>query len=264
MRANMVPSKQQRESFENHGWLVLRSVVSTEHLAQLTRAFDHLMSSLLPTSSGESSLLQLPAACRTDDVLLRHLYEGVAEFARHLIGAPSIHLLQDALLLKLPSGDGSVEPHQDYTYTGFLDPAAIVSVGLALTNAAEKDGCLYVVDASHKWGLVGDFHVFSNELERSVHDVMSPAQRQLVEHAKVPLEVHAGDVTFHHCLTFHGSYPNSGLHPRKTIVTHLFSGDCKLARERLPLGTENWFETDGQDRLTGAEVPPAHARDVTA
>jgi hypothetical protein len=111
----MVPSDQQRESFEDHGWLVLRGVVSTERVARLTRAFDHLASSLLATGSGDSSLFQLPAACRSDDLLLRHLYEGVAQFACHLIGAPSIHLLQDVLLLKLPSGDGSVGPHQDYT-----------------------------------------------------------------------------------------------------------------------------------------------------
>jgi len=252
---HMVPSEQQRERFEDHGWLVLRGVVPTERVAQLTRAFDHRMSSLLPASSGESSLLQLPAACRTDEVLLRHLYEGVAELAGHLIGAPSMHLLQDVLLLKLPSGDGSVDPHQDYTYTGFLDPAAIVSVGLALTPAAEEDGCLYVIDASHRWGLVGELHVFSEELQRGIHDLLSPAQRDLLEHAKVPLEVHPGDVTLHHCLTFHGSYPNLGHHPRKTIVTHLFSGDCRLARGRLPLGAESWFETDDQDRLRGPRFP---------
>jgi phytanoyl-CoA hydroxylase len=251
----MLPSDQQRESFDDHGWVVLRGIVSPECLAQLNRAFDPLMSPLLASSSGESSLFQLPAVCRTDDVWARHLYAGVAEFARHLIGAPSIRLLQDALLLKLPSGDGSVEPHQDYTYTGFLDPAAIVSVGLALTDATEEDGCLYVVDASHKWGLVGGFHVFSDQLDRSIHDSLSPAQRELVEHAKVPLEVHAGDVTLHHCLTFHGSYPNTGLHHRKTVVTHLFSGDCKLARGRLPPGAEGWFETDDQDHLIGASFP---------
>ena len=98
--------------------------------------------------------------------------------------------------------------------------------------------------------------------------MLSPAQRDLVEHAKVPLEVHPGDVTLHHCLTFHGSYPNHGRHPRKTIVTHLFSGDCKLARGRLPLGAESWFETDDQDRLTGARfpqlTPKTRPRDPTA
>jgi ectoine hydroxylase-related dioxygenase (phytanoyl-CoA dioxygenase family) len=181
-----------------------------------------------------------------------------------LIGAPSIRLLQDVLLLKLPSGDGSVEPHQDYTYTGFLDPAAIVSVGLAVTDAAEEDGCLYVVDASHKWGLVGDLHVFAGELQRNVHELLSPAQRDLVEHARTPLQVHAGDVTIHHCLTFHGSYPNTGQHPRKTVVTHLFNGDCKLARGRLPRGAEGWFETDDQDHLTGASFPELYAKNVTA
>ena len=199
---------------------------------------------------------------RPSTVLLRHLYHGVAEFACHLIGAPSIRLLQDVLLLKLPSGDGSpegsVDPHQDYTYTGFLDSTSIVSVGLALTDATAEDGCLYVVDASHQWGLVGDLQIFSDALQRNVHDLLSPSQRDLVEHAKVPLEVHAGDATLHHCLTFHGSYPNTGRRPRKTVVTHLSSGDCRLVRERLPRGAEGWFETDDRDRLSGATFPLLH------
>jgi len=255
----MVPSDQQREAFDQHGWLVLRDVVPEERLAELTGAFDRLMSPA-PASSEESGLYQLPGACRTDHRVLRHLDDGLAEFACHLLGAPSIRLLQDVLLLKLPSGDGSIETHQDYTYTGFLVPAGIVSIGLALTDATEKDGCLYVIDASHKWGLLGDIQIFSSELERNLGDRLSPAQRELVEHAQVPLEVRAGDVSIHHCLTLHGSYPNAGANRRKTIVTHLFDGRCKLARGRLSPDALRWFGTDDQDRLTGANFPQLHPR----
>jgi hypothetical protein len=257
----MIPSEQQRESFGQRGWLVLRNVVPPERLADVTLAFDRLMSSFLSSGSAGPGLVQLPAVCRTDDVLLRHLREGLAEFACHLIGARAMRLLQDTLLLKAPSTDGAVGLHQDYTYTGYLDSPATVSISLALTDAAQQDGCVYVVDGSHKWGLVGGLQIFSSELQQQIHE-LSPHQRRLIENAKVPLEVRGGDVTIHHCLTFHGSYPNTRAGLRKNIVTHLFDGDCRLVRARLPREAEAWFETDGEGRVTGERFPELYVRNA--
>lgn len=66
-----------------------------------------------------------------------------------------------------------------------------------------------------------------------------------MQEATIPLEVRAGDVTIHHCLTLHGSGNNTSARPRKTIITHLFSGDCRLVSERLPRGARHQF-TDGK------------------
>jgi hypothetical protein len=102
-------------------------------------------------------------------------------------------------------------------------------------------------------------HVFSAQLQGDIQD-LSPIQRDLAENAKVPLEVRAGDVTIHHCLTLHGSFPNTRSRLRKNIVTHLFSSDCRLVRARLPRGAEVWFESDGQDHLTGDSFPELYAK----
>jgi hypothetical protein len=52
-------------------------------------------------------------------------------------------------------------------------------------------------------------------------------------------------------------------HPQplaENIVTHLFSGDCRLVRARLPREAEVWFESDGQDHLTGDRFPELYAK----
>jgi ectoine hydroxylase-related dioxygenase (phytanoyl-CoA dioxygenase family) len=95
--------------------------------------------------------------------------------------------------------------------------------------------------------------VFANELQNDLHAHLSTAQRERVERATIPLEVRAGDVTIHHCLTLHGSGHNTSARPRKTIITHLVSGDCRLVPERLPRAALGHFSTDDQGHLT----PPA-------
>ena len=58
--------------------------------------------------------------------------------------------------------------HQDYTYTGFLDPPNAVSVRVSLTASSVETGCMYVIDRSHRWGLLGELSVFSHELQPDV------------------------------------------------------------------------------------------------
>jgi len=227
--------------FDAHGWLVLRNVVTSERLRELNQVFDQLMQALVPKVPNEKNFWQFAGVCRSNPVLLQHLHDGLASLAARLLRAPGVGLLQDSLLYKLSGTEGSVATHQDYTYMGYLDSPSIVSIGLALTDAEVANGCLYVVDGSHRNGLEGDFHIYANRLQRTASD----------DRPNTPLEVRAGDVTIHHCLTSHGSYPNVTAHPRKTIVTHLFSSDCKLVRDRLPPEAQSHFRTDDQDHLMG-------------
>ena len=247
-------SSERRAAFEAHGWLVLRGVVCDRDLIELNRIYDNVM---MPTgaTSGERGVVHRPHACRTNGALLRHLYDGVAAVACDLLGAKSVRLLQDTLLLKYPSAAGSIALHQDYSYTGYLDPPSSLAAGLALNDATIDSGCLYVVDGSHRWGLVGGLHVLADALADDLDRRLSPSQRHDVEHGTIPLEVRAGDVTIHHCLTLHGSGDNRSDRPRKTIITHLFNGDCRVVPERVPSAAGQWFATDEHGRLAEPAFP---------
>ena len=240
---------EQHASFDERGWLVLRGVVPSSCLPALNDRFDRLMEPLSRPSDGGQGVLLLPGACSDHDPLLQHLYDGVAQVVGGLLRARRVRLLQESLLLKPSQSNGIVALHQDYTYTGFLDPPAMVSIGLALTDASIENGCLYVVDGSHKWGLIGEFDTSAHELRSGLANRLSPSQLRQIDHATLPLEVRAGDVTIHHCLTFHGSYRNASRQPRKAVVAHVFDGDCTVVPGRLPPHAAHRFTTDDRGHL---------------
>ncbi len=247
----MATSRERRAIFETRGWIVLRGVVEAPALVALNRAFDAL------TGAGDTrGVIQHPHASHADETFLRHLDEGVAAIACELLGARSVQLLQDALLLKPPARPaGSIALHQDYSYTGYLDRPSGLAVGLALTDAPVAGGCLHVVDGSHAWGLVGGLRVFAPGLEPDLESQLTPLQRAHVAASTVPLEVRAGDVTIHHCLTLHGSGGNTSARPRKTVIAHLIDGDSRVVRDRLPPGADAWFPVDDQGRLAASAFP---------
>jgi hypothetical protein len=113
---------EQDASFQERGWLVLRGVVPASRIPALNAEFDRLMERLSGQSDGDQGVLLLPGACSANDALLQHLYDGAAQVAGRLLRARRVRLLQEALLLKPAQRNGIVGLHQDYTYTGFLDP----------------------------------------------------------------------------------------------------------------------------------------------
>lgn len=241
-----------RAAFEARGWIVLRGVVPARGLVELSRTFDGLIG---PFDSGRG-VVQRPRASDADPAILRHLHAGLAAIAGDLIGARSVQLLQDALLLKPPGrAAGSIALHQDYSYTGYLEPPSGLAIGLALTHATRDSGCLQVVDGSNTWGLVGGLRLFAPGLESDLDARLTPAQRARVAEATIPLEVEAGDVTIHHCLTLHGSGANISRRPRKAIIAHLFDGDSRVVGDRLPADARPHFPIDADGRLSAAKFP---------
>ena len=252
-------ARERRAAFQARGWIFLRGVVPEPDLVAMNRVFDRLIGPW----DASGGVVQRPHASQADAAMLRHLHEGVAAIACDLLGARSVQLLQDALLLKPPSPAGTIALHQDYSYTGYLDRPSGVAVGLALNDAGADSGCLYVVDGSHAWGLVGGIHVFAAGLQPDLESCLTAAQRERVAAARVPLEVRAGDVTIHHCLTLHGSDGNTSARPRKTVIAHLIDGDSRVVPDRLPRGAESHFPVDANGHLAATAFPTLYRRETS-
>jgi ectoine hydroxylase-related dioxygenase (phytanoyl-CoA dioxygenase family) len=71
---------------------------------------------------------------------------------------------------------------------------------------------------SHRWGLLnqGNFYGQDADLMRSAIRVPEGENWSEVE-AVLP----AGGISFHNCLTFHGSGPNHSEQPRRSFAVHL-------------------------------------------
>ena len=150
--------------FVEHGWLVIRGGVDAARLAAARAAGDELMA---PHMSGAADVVlwQLPGDARARPVVIDLLVRsGVAELAAELLGDDEVRLLQEAFILKRRGAGGRILPHQDYSYTGYLDAPRALGVRFALEPETVQSGCMWVVDGSHRWGLVGGVHALGDGL----------------------------------------------------------------------------------------------------
>lgn len=141
--------------------------------------------------------------------------------AARLMGADTIRLWQDQLLHKPGGGfpEATAGWHQDLYYWGSaVSCDELLTAWVAFDDVTEDNGAVQVVAGSHQWGIVDDVSDFwSSDLD-SQEEAMAQAGRDV---EIVPLVMDAGQASFHHCLTLHGSRPNLTDSPRRGLAVHL-------------------------------------------
>ena len=242
-------------SLERDGSLIIRGVVRDHELAAMRDVFATLIPAITYPAGPTGVVWEVTGASRA--------YEPLAAIARDArfgalaakaLGAKRVQLLQDSLLYKPANDGGAVEWHQDHTYVGFLSPPHVLAIRIALHDEDDANGCMRVVDGSHRWGPVGNVTALSEPSVASLLPQLSREQHDAIEHAR-SLELAAGDVSIHHCLTLHQSPPNRSDRPRRTIILRMFDADCVLDRARLPAGAEQYFPTDDAGHLDPSAFP---------
>jgi len=241
------------ETFESTGAVVVRGVVAADEIARMAK----LVASLIPDSPHyPGGIVELTgAAVAYPELMAIACDRRFGELAKAVLRAERVQHLQDSLLYKCASTDASVVAwHQDHTYLGFLVPARIVSLRIALTHETVETGCMRVVDGSHAWGPLGPVRALSESNVASIEAVLTSAQREALAGARA-IELAPGDVSIHHCLALHGSGPNRGDRARTTIILRMFDGACVLDPARLPAGAETHFPVDDDGHLASSRFP---------
>lgn len=67
---------------------------------------------------------------------------------------------------------------------------------------------------------------FNKNLDHLKERFKGEAETRGLEWEDQPAIMKAGQVVFHHCLTFHGSGPNLSPHPRNALAIHMQGKDC--------------------------------------
>jgi phytanoyl-CoA hydroxylase len=225
----------ERDFFAAHGYLVVRGAVSASRVAELVSALDQVLPEQHYARGGGGRPLEVAGISRGSPEIARHTHHRLlAALGADALGASRVQLLQDTALIKAAVDGGRVEWHQDYTYLAYLDEPRAVTLRLALTPCTRESGCLRVIDQSHHWGFQGNSQALAAASVGDALGSLPPELRERARDREVFVELQPGDISLHHCLTFHGSLENRSGRPRKTLVTRLFDTACKLEPSRLP------------------------------
>jgi len=147
----------------------------------------------------------------------------VGAMAARLVNTPQVRLWHDQMLYKPgqaasgKSASGNVGWHQDHGYWRCAPPD-LITAWVALVDVDENNGCMQCVPGSHKWGLLDESDFFNTDLDGMKQKISALSGKPF---ESVPCRLRAGEVSFHHCLTIHGSGPNLTDLPRRSLVLHL-------------------------------------------
>ncbi|HXG24190.1 MAG TPA: phytanoyl-CoA dioxygenase family protein [Chthonomonadales bacterium] len=166
----------------------------------------------------------------------------LGHIAALLLGVEEIYLWHDQMLYKpAHSAEANIGWHQDKAYWATSSTTDMITAWVAFEDVNEANGCMRVVPGSHRWGLLNENDGFNQDLEGQRSRMHLPEGAVWKE---VPLTMKAGQVSFHHCMTVHGSGPNVTSKPRRSIAVHLMSGEARLVKGK---GHYNEMVFGGED-----------------
>lgn len=152
----------------------------------------------------------------TFERLVRH--ERMLEVVAALLG-PGIRLHGNKLNMKSAGYGSAVEWHQDFAFYPHSNDD-VLAVGVALDDCLIENGCMLMLPGSHCWPIL-DHHQ-----EGVFVGAFDPEREGIDLGQAVPVEVHEGGITLHHCRTAHGSAGNTSSAPRRLFLMELAAVDA--------------------------------------
>jgi ectoine hydroxylase-related dioxygenase (phytanoyl-CoA dioxygenase family) len=225
-------SKEQVEFFREYGYLSgikflddKQIELLKQQLANITDPSHPLNNLFYEFHSNESSdrdsvLFHALGAWRITDGFHDVLWNpAFVMAASQLLGERAVRFWHDQLFCKPAHHGGVVAWHQDYSYWTRTGPIQHLTCWIALDDSTKENGCLYYVPKSHEWGLL-DKPELAGDMN-GIMDYLNDQQKK--EFKPVPIELKAGDGTFHHPLLMHGSYENKSDRSRRAFVLNVFA-----------------------------------------
>jgi hypothetical protein len=171
-------------------------------------------------------------------------YPAIAASAARLAGASRVRLWHDQLLYKPVDSPGLVANvgwHTDRQYWLSCSSDEMLTAWVAFHDVDEAGGSVSFLEGSHYWDVEGlDF--FAQDLDQLTHRIALQGFGVRVR----PTTMRRGQVSFHHSRTVHGSGPNRGGAPRRSLAIHIQPGDN---RWRNRPGADGQPARHGNDRL---------------
>ena len=144
------------------------------------------------------------------------------------IGINNPLLIQSMYIFKQPSIGGEVVCHQDSTFL-YTEPDSVVGFWVALEDANENNGCLWVAPGGHKGPLRNLFTRIDNKMK------MIKLNKKPFEETLTSVQVKKGTLILLHGRLPHYSRENKSDKSRHAYALHIIDGDKKYPKE-------NWLQ----------------------
>ncbi|HEU4754260.1 MAG TPA: phytanoyl-CoA dioxygenase family protein [Armatimonadota bacterium] len=190
--------------YEEHGYLKLGRIFTHAEMDALRGHVDRMIAALPEGKRPED----MDAPHFTDPFFFRYLaHPRVLDIIQAFVG-PDIALWSSHLIAK-PRGNGKAVPwHTDGEYWGSrLQPMSVITLWLAVDESTLENGCMRVVDGSHREAAGGMGRYREVDAGRNVFGSGIP-EETLDPSRVVDLELQPGECHFHAAFTVHGSNPN--------------------------------------------------------
>jgi ectoine hydroxylase-related dioxygenase (phytanoyl-CoA dioxygenase family) len=199
---------------------VARFNAATQRVVDGVYTGDRAPTLCMPFQPKDSDLRKIDNAWWADpDLASLATDPRLAETAAVLLGADSVRLWQDQLLFKPPGGptETTIGWHQDWaSWDTVASHDAFVTAWVAFDDVDDANGAMQMIPGSHAWGLVeGASNFFGTDREAQLTTL---GEGRVAEPRSVVMS--AGQVSFHHPLTFHGSGPNTSDRLRRSLAVH--------------------------------------------
>jgi phytanoyl-CoA hydroxylase len=221
-------AQEQRDRFDQDGYLVLRSVLPSDLLEQVRNETDRADTSRraeLEAGGGRVGISELGAITFSahlvarSDLLKAFSKERVfIDLLLDLIG-PDVNLYWDQAVYKMPEKPRRFPWHQDNGYT-FVEPQQYVTCWVPLIDATLDNGCPQVVPGLHRLGTLK--HAWVEPLGWQCFDD-PPVQ-------PIAAPVAPGDVIVFSSLTPHLTGPNLSSGVRKAYILQYAPAGAEVLR----------------------------------
>lgn len=228
-----IVSDEQIQSFVQNGYLVVPDLLSLDEIEELRQDTVTLAKGGYPCES----LKPLTADVNDDEAIRRilciHQPHFVSSIIERYVKHPKIcGILSQITAAHLPYWDGSVKCmqsmlfvkppnfqgqawHQDEIYIPTRD-RSLIGAWIAMDDATIKNGCLWVLPGSHRYGYLYPQRPHENPDEFD----FTPESYGFDETDEVPVEVTTGTLVFFNGYLLHRSRKNRGDTYRRVLVNH--------------------------------------------
>lgn len=239
----LLPTDDEVRAYRERGWYLSKKLLTEDEVDRLVEASDRYYAGhrdrRLPTTPPRIAYWKPEDGDVTrhndyvfneDDVVREVLSKPViAAVAARLARTDQIRLWNSTLIYKPPRPNDStaiIPWHMDRHYWSTCTSDDMLTAWVPFHDCDEVIGTITMVDGSNRWTEVGAKDSTTrhfkdrdtSELDALLED---NARANGDEVRKVPMLIPRGHMSFHSCLTYHGSGNNRSSRPRQAISFHL-------------------------------------------